>query len=250
MRRLARAAIPIAFLAAVSAAGGTRVLADTPEASRLDALESRIRDMQRLYEARIAALEKEVAELKGVPLAVSPPAPAAPAPSAAEVRPAPATPSAAPGTTPSSDLEAQLARELAGTPAPPGAATPTPPSPAPWSPAQPITLAGGGKNYLNLSFDTLVAAGTSTSPDVESLQSGGHDPSQRGFTAQNVEMVLEGAVDPYFLGQGNVVLQIGPDGETNVELEEAYLVSTSLPANLQVKAGMYFTEFGRLNAQH
>ena len=129
MRRLARTAIPIAFLAAAAAAGGARAFADTPEASRLDALESRIRDMQRLYEARIAALEKEVAELKGVPLAVSPPASAAaPGPSSAGATPSPAAPSAAPGTPASSDLEAQLARELAGTPAPPGAASSTPPA--------------------------------------------------------------------------------------------------------------------------
>ncbi|HXI50986.1 MAG TPA: hypothetical protein VNH84_05760, partial [Candidatus Saccharimonadales bacterium] len=37
---------------------------------------------------------------------------------------------------------------------------------------------------------------------------------------------------------------------TTIEAEEAYLETVALPANLQVKAGQYFTEFGRLNATH
>ncbi len=82
------------------------------------------------------------------------------------------------------------------------------------------------------------------------METGGHDPAERGFTIQNVELVLEGAVDPYFRGQANVVMQLTPEGETTVELEEAYVTTTSLPHNLQVKAGTYFSEFGRLNPQH
>ncbi|MGZ8851243.1 MAG: hypothetical protein ACXW3E_13070, partial [Thermoanaerobaculia bacterium] len=84
----------------------------------------------------------------------------------------------------------------------------------------PITIVSGaaGKNFLNLSLDGLLAVGTSTTPNVRGLEIGGHDPTQRGFTVQNVETVFEGAVDPYFRGQANVVLQINPDGGTQVEL--------------------------------
>jgi len=109
---------------------------------------------------------------------------------------------------------------------------------------------GSAQNYINLSFDALVAAGGSTANDIESLQLGGHDPKQRGFTVQNLEMVFDGKVDPYFRGQANVVLQIDPDGETTIEAEEAYLETMSLPWNLQVKAGQFFSEFGRLNPTH
>ncbi|HEX6575701.1 MAG TPA: hypothetical protein VF042_12100, partial [Gemmatimonadaceae bacterium] len=35
-----------------------------------------------------------------------------------------------------------------------------------------------------------------------------------------------------------------------VELEEAYLLTTALPYNLQVKAGQFVTDFGRQNPQH
>ena len=125
-----------------------------------------------------------------------------------------------------------------------------PPEPVP-APA-PITITSGnaGKNYVNLSLDGLFVVGASTEPDIPGLQTGGHDPAQRGFTVQNVELVLDGAVDPYFKGQANVVLQITPEGGTNVELEEVYATTTSLPRNLQVKVGQFFTEFGRLNPTH
>ena len=116
--------------------------------------------------------------------------------------------------------------------------------------AEPIRVAGGGKTYLNLSLDGLFAAGTSTANDIERLQPGGHDPTQRGFTLQNLEATFDGAVDPYFRGQANLVFQIDSAGESHVEVEEAYLTTVSLPANLQVKAGQFFTEFGRLNPSH
>jgi hypothetical protein len=127
-----------------------------------------------------------------------------------------------------------------------------PPEPVPVPIPAPITVASGnaGKNYLNLSVDGLVAAGASTEPDVAGLEVGGHDPAQRGFTLQNLELVFDGAVDPYFRGQTNVILQITPDGETNVELEEAFVTTSSLPHNLQVKVGQYLTEFGRINPTH
>ncbi|PYI87820.1 MAG: hypothetical protein DME26_04925, partial [Verrucomicrobia bacterium] len=38
--------------------------------------------------------------------------------------------------------------------------------------------------------------------------------------------------------------------KTEVELEEVFLQSTSLPANLQFKAGQFFANFGRQNSQH
>lgn len=136
-------------------------------------------------------------------------------------------------------------------PSKPPAAAPQETPDRPWSPADAIRLAGGPQAYLNLSLAGLFAAGGSTASDIEGgTQLGGHDPKQRGFTVQNVELTLDGKVDPYFRGQANVILQIDPEGETKLELEEAFMESLSLPANLQLKVGQYFTEFGRLNPQH
>ncbi len=139
----------------------------------------------------------------------------------------------------------------------PGAVASPPAAPAglstatvtPWSPTAPIRI-GSGQNYINLSFDALMAAGATTANDIDKLELGGHDPKQRGFTVQNLETVFDGKVDPYFRGQANVVLQIDSHGETTIEAEEAYLETLSLPWNLQVKAGQFFTEFGRLNPTH
>ena len=134
---------------------------------------------------------------------------------------------------------------------PVGAATAAPPvdlTPR-WSPAEGLRI-GGSKSYLDISFDALFAAGGSTSPNIGTLQQGGHDPTQRGFTVQNLELTLAGNVDPYFRGQANLVYQINPQGQSTFEAEEAYLESLSLPGNFQLKAGQFFTEFGRLNATH
>lgn len=119
-----------------------------------------------------------------------------------------------------------------------------------WSPSQAISLWSSGKSFMNISFDGLFTAAASTANDLEILETGGHDPIQRGFTAQNVEIAIDGAVDPYFRGFANIVYQLDKAGETTIELEEAYLTTFSLPLNLQVKAGTFFTEFGRLNPTH
>jgi hypothetical protein len=92
--------------------------------------------------------------------------------------------------------------------------------------------------------------GWSSEPDVGSLQRGDHDPAVRGFTIPNEEVTLDGAVDPYFKGFVNVVYKVDPQGESGFELEEAYVLTTSLPANLQLKGGQFFVEFGRQNQQH
>jgi len=104
--------------------------------------------------------------------------------------------------------------------------------------------------YMNIGFVTLGDAGWSTEPNVTALQLGDHDPKVRGFTMPNSEISLDGAVDPYFRGAANLVWKIAPNGETETELEEAYLVTSSLPGNLQVKAGQFFADFGRQNPQH
>jgi hypothetical protein len=126
---------------------------------------------------------------------------------------------------------------------------PTAPTAKQWSPTDPIRI-GSAQTYLNLSLDGLFAVGASTADDIGELQTGGHDPKQRGFTVQNIETTFEGMVDPYFRGQANIIFQIDTEGETLVEAEEAFLETLALPLNLQVKAGHYLTEFGRLNTVH
>jgi hypothetical protein len=107
----------------------------------------------------------------------------------------------------------------------------------------------GSAAFLNIGLDALTNFGWSSEPDVGSLQRGHHDPKVRGFTIPNVELTFEGAVDPYFKGFAALAYNID-GGETTVELEEAFGITTSLPWNLQVKAGQFFSDFGRHNTQH
>ncbi len=114
----------------------------------------------------------------------------------------------------------------------------------------PITIAGGGKTYMNISFDTVVSLAYSSDRNLDHLEVGDHDPQQRGFNARNSELALDGAVDPYFEGFANIVLKLDNDNETEVELEEAFMQTTNLPWGLQVKGGQFFAAFGRINPTH
>ncbi len=107
-----------------------------------------------------------------------------------------------------------------------------------------------GSAFVNLGFVGIADAGWSSEPDVGSLLLGDHDPRVRGFTIPNVELTLNGSVDPFFQGFANIAFKVDDEGETGVELEEAFFLTTALPGNLQLKGGQFFAEFGRQNAQH
>lgn len=149
----------------------------------------------------------------------------------------------------------------------PPAATNSPPAPAPsvaavvppaqpseatrsWSPSDPLRIGKGG-TYADLGLVGTFALGGSTAKDIQGgTQLGGHDPNQDGFTVQGVEMNLQGAVDPYFRANANLLFSIDAEGESFFELEEAWLETLSLPWNFQLRAGEIFSDFGRLNSQH
>ncbi|MGV3774748.1 MAG: hypothetical protein ACO1QB_17755 [Verrucomicrobiales bacterium] len=120
-----------------------------------------------------------------------------------------------------------------------------------WSPTDPITLIKGRDSYLNIGFNAIANLGWSTAEEPsEYLNLGDHDPLQRGFSMRNAEVVLEGAVDPYFTGLASVVFKLSEDNETELEAEEIYLKTSSLPYGLQLKGGQFFANFGRHNPQH
>jgi hypothetical protein len=115
---------------------------------------------------------------------------------------------------------------------------------------QPITIGGGGKNYMNISFDGMFALAYSSARDLNRVEVGDHDPQQRGFNARNIELAFDGAVDPYFEGFANIVFKLNNNNETEVEVEEVFLQTTNLPFNLQLKGGQFFAAFGRINPTH
>ena len=81
-----------------------------------------------------------------------------------------------------------------------------PPPPAPPE-APPIALLpDAGRNYINIGRRHLVWA--STEPDGRARVGG--RPRATWVHAGNLELVFDGAVDPYFKGQANVILRSRP----------------------------------------
>jgi len=68
---------------------------------------------------------------------------------------------------------------------------------------------------------------------------------QNGFNG-DAELLLFAPVDPYF----NLYATIPISFSGEVELEEAYFLTTSLPAGNQIKGGKFRSGFSRYNAQH
>lgn len=70
-----------------------------------------------------------------------------------------------------------------------------------------------------------------------------------GFAFHEAELVVSANVDDWFTG--TLIASLGQDaGETEVEIEEAWIQTTSLPAGLVVKAGRFFSRAGYLNERH
>jgi hypothetical protein len=178
---------------------------------------------------------------------------AAPANSTA---PAPASPAAA---TPEDD--AKLRRELeeaiksdaaartAGKGAAPSGSTDSAPAPQA-APASPLMRGMQSLNPdlsaiidTNAGFQTTAPAwAAGDDPQLPAHANGHH----AGFTAQEVEVALSAIVDPYL--KGEVYLTI--PNLSGLEVEEAVATTTSLPWNLQVRAGSFRGAFGRQNGQH
>ena len=71
-----------------------------------------------------------------------------------------------------------------------------------------------------------------------------HGPSQ-GLNLRHLEIMLNGEIDPYFRGQAIAAVR-----EDGAELEEAWIETTGLPGGLKLKAGKFFSDFGRVNPLH
>ncbi len=71
-------------------------------------------------------------------------------------------------------------------------------------------------------------------------------PGKRGFNLGESELGFSANVDQLFRGQ----LTLSVTGDNELEAEEAFIQSTSLPAGFQVTGGRFFSGIGYLNSQH
>jgi hypothetical protein len=113
-------------------------------------------------------------------------------------------------------------------------------------PAPASTSNAALKALLNPDISVILDVAAAWFSDHDAaIQTGGHDPTGNGFNLQALEMSFAKSVDPYFRFDSHLVF--GPDG---FELEEAYATTLALPHALQVRAGQFLTQFGRLNTTH
>jgi len=67
----------------------------------------------------------------------------------------------------------------------------------------------------------------------------------RGFNFNYAEFGMHSVVGPYF--DADAIFHLHPD---EFEIEEAYITTKKLPSNMQLKAGLFRSGFGRINAIH
>jgi len=103
----------------------------------------------------------------------------------------------------------------------------------------------GGSVLTNPNISLVVDTfGYSSNLKKEELEERGIE-QRKGFNLRAAELFLFAPVDSYF----NLYAAI-PITEEEVELEEAYAVTTSLPFGFQIKGGKFKSNFSRLDAQH
>lgn len=75
---------------------------------------------------------------------------------------------------------------------------------------------------------------------------GGHGEIERGFNLRETEITFSASIDNYF----DALVTVAVEGTSGIELEEAYLVTNSLPAGTQIKFGRFLSDVGYINKQH
>jgi hypothetical protein len=112
--------------------------------------------------------------------------------------------------------------------------------------AQKKTLVSEFNPAIGLVGETIFSYRSRGSDVTGSDRPGGFDVWQR-----SVELNVAASVDPF--AKGYAVINASADaatGEAALDVEEAALQTTSLPGNLELKAGRFFGEFGRLAYIH
>ena len=139
-----------------------------------------------------------------------------------------------------SQLETTAAATASAAEMLPAEAAPAPAAatPSAFNPAISLILAG---NY----------ADTSREPEdwrMAGFIPGGDEigPGERSFNLGESELVMTASVDPYFTAS----LIAAITGENEIEVEEAFFRTASLPQGFTLKGGRFFSGFGYLNEVH
>jgi len=112
--------------------------------------------------------------------------------------------------------------------------------------AQTRTFPGIFNPAIGVVGETIFGYRSRKSSETGSDRPGGYDVNQR-----SVELNIAASVDPFAKAYAVINASADPvTGEASLGVEEAALQTTSLPWNLELKAGRFFGEFGRLAYIH
>ncbi|MBI3079039.1 MAG: hypothetical protein HYY85_18970 [Deltaproteobacteria bacterium] len=120
------------------------------------------------------------------------------------------------------------------------AAAPPPPAPVP-PPALPGIRVGGAPLLFDISF---------TGDFVGNVGNDSRSEQRNRFFPRELDLALQGAVDPYMRADVFLELKEESKGEEKIELDEGYATILSLPFGLQARLGKFRPKFGRLNTFH
>ena len=118
----------------------------------------------------------------------------------------------------------------------------------------PVPSAGSSASAFNPAISVVLAGSyADTSQDPEDwgiagfMPNGGEiGPGERSFSLGESEITFAASVDPFFSAQLTAAIA----GEDEIEVEEAFFRTTSLPAGFTAKGGRFFSGFGYLNEVH
>ncbi|MFP3872932.1 MAG: hypothetical protein ACLFV1_00645, partial [Thiohalophilus sp.] len=102
---------------------------------------------------------------------------------------------------------------------------------------------------------SLILDGRYTDIDNSELELPGFQPGgeaglpAQGFATGHNELVISANVDDKFYGQMSTAL-VEEDGETQLELEEAFMETLGLGHGLRVRGGKFYSAIGYLNSIH
>ena len=213
------------FPAAIAAALALPIPAFADDAAELAAIRKDMDAMRASYEARLQALERRLQSAEAA-LATQPAPTSASASTSGAAPPAPAV--AAPPIV----AAAPGGQGLAPSASAGGAA-------GSFNPAMSLILSG---LYTHASKDPsrYAIAGFALPGDAAI------GPGTRGFSLAESELGFAASIDPWLRGAANISI----DADNKVEVEEAYVQTTSLGNGLSLKAGRFFSAIGYLNSQH
>ncbi|MCU0690764.1 MAG: hypothetical protein MUF54_05120 [Polyangiaceae bacterium] len=98
-------------------------------------------------------------------------------------------------------------------------------------------------NESNPSISLIVDVAFAYFRKTDRMRWGGHAPQRAGPNIQGAELAISAPVDPFF--KVDLAYALG-----HAHIEEVYLTTTSLPWNLQLRAGQFKSQVGRHNPTH